>query len=83
MLRAQRLKDDPSDYRMKTYFHWIDRGVAFYYLDSATAEQFDAAQLRWFERALAKDVSDPTITTIVAGMHKALPESIFRRAQHE
>jgi len=28
VLRAQRLKDDPSDYRMKTYFHWIDRGVA-------------------------------------------------------
>jgi hypothetical protein len=61
---------------MKTYFHWIDRGVAFYYLDSATAEQFDAAQLGWFERTLAKDLADPAIVTIVAGMHKALPESI-------
>ncbi len=76
VLRAQRLKDDPKDYRMKTYFHWIDRGVAFYYLDSATAEQFDAAQLRWFERTLARDVADPSVLTIVAGMHKALPESI-------
>ncbi len=76
VLRAQRLKDDPTDFRMKTYFHWIDRGVAFYYLDSATAEQFDAAQLRWFERNLAKDLADPAIMTIVAGMHKALPESI-------
>jgi len=76
VLRAQRLKDDPSDYRMKTYFHWIDRGVAFYYLDSATDEQFDAAQLRWFERTLAKDLADPSVLTIVAGMHKALPESI-------
>ncbi len=76
VLRAQRLKDDPRDYRMKTYFHWIERGVAFYYLDSATADQFDAAQLRWFERVLAKDLSDPAITTIVTGMHKALPESI-------
>jgi hypothetical protein len=76
VLRAQRLKDDPSDYRMKTYFHWIDRGVAFYYLDSATADQFDAAQLHWFEHVLAKDLADPAITTIVAGMHKALPESI-------
>jgi hypothetical protein len=76
VLRAQRLKDDPNDHRMKTYFHWIDRGVAFYYLDSATAGQFDAAQLRWFERTLAKDLADPAIKTIVAGMHKALPESI-------
>ncbi len=75
-LRAQRLKDDPLDFRMKTYFHWIDRGVAFYFLDSASAEQFDAAQLRWFERNLAKDLADPAITTVVAGMHKALPESI-------
>lgn len=76
VLRYQRLKDDPNDYMMKSYFHWIDRGVAFYYLDSATADQFDAAQLRWFERTLAKDLADPGIKTIVAGMHKALPESI-------
>jgi hypothetical protein len=76
VLRAQRLKDDPRDFRMKTYFHWIDRGVAFYYLDSATAEQFDSGQLRWFERTLAKDLADPAVKTIVAGMHKALPESI-------
>jgi hypothetical protein len=76
VLRAQRLRDDPSDYRMKTYFHWIDRGVAFYYLDSATADQFDDAQVRWFERTLAKDLADPSILTIVTGMHKALPESI-------
>jgi len=76
VLRAQRLRDDPSDHRIKTYFHWIDRGVAFYFLDSATAEQFDAAQLRWFEHTLAKDLADPAVATIVTGMHKALPESI-------
>jgi hypothetical protein len=76
MLRAQRLRDDPHDHRLKTYFHWIDRGVAFYSLDSASAEQFDAAQVGWFERVLKKDLADATVTTIVAGMHKALPESI-------
>jgi hypothetical protein len=76
VLKAQRLKDDPQDHRMKTYFHWIDRGVAFFYLDSASAEQFDGAQMRWFEGTLAKDLADPAVTTIVAGMHKALPESI-------
>jgi len=78
VLNAQRMKDDPRDHRLKTYFHWIDRGVAFYYLDSATAEQFDAAQLSWFERNLAKDLANPAIQTIVTGMHKALPESISK-----
>ena len=76
VLRAQRLRDDPRDFRVKTYYHWIDRGVAFYFLDSATAEQFDSTQLRWFERTLSKDIGDPAVTTIVTGMHKALPESI-------
>ena len=75
-LRAQRLKDDPKDYLVKTYFHWIDRGISFYYIDNVTAEELDAAQLRWFERNLAKDLADPSVLTIVAGMHKALPESI-------
>jgi hypothetical protein len=76
MLRAQRLKDYPGDHLLRTYFHWIDRGVAFYYLDSASAEQFDGDQIAWFEYTLQKDKADPAITTIVAGMHKALPESI-------
>jgi len=30
----------------------------------------------WFERTLAKDLADPAVTAVVAGMHKALPESI-------
>ncbi len=76
VLRAQRLRDDSHDRKLKTYFHWIDRGVAFYYLDSATADQFDEGQVGWFERTLAKDLADPAVTTIVTGMHKALPESI-------
>jgi len=76
LLRAQRLKDDRNDHRLKAYVHWIDRGIAFYSLDNATEDQFDAAQIRWFERTLAKDLTNPAVTTIVAGMHKALPESI-------
>jgi hypothetical protein len=76
VLREQRLLDDPADHRIKTYFHWIDRGVAFYFLDSASAEQFDGGQMRWFEGTLAKDLANPAVTTIVTGMHKALPESI-------
>ena len=76
VLKTQRLKDYPDDHLLKTYFHWIDRGVAFYYLDTASAEQMDGTQVRWFERVLAKDAADPTVKTIVTGMHKALPESI-------
>jgi hypothetical protein len=78
VLREQRLKDFPDDYLLRTYFHWIDRGVAFYYLDSASAEQFDGSQISWFERVLEKDLANPGVTTIVVGMHKALPESISK-----
>jgi hypothetical protein len=72
----QRLLDDPHDHLMKFYYHWIERGVAFYTLDNATADQFDNAQVLWFERVLARDAADPAITTGVVGMHEALPESI-------
>jgi hypothetical protein len=74
VLRARRLKDDPADEPVKSYYHWIDRGIAFYFLDNASNEQLDAAQLAWFERVLARDTADPSITTIVVGMHKPLPE---------
>jgi hypothetical protein len=73
-LKTQRQKDYRVDFRVKTYYHWIDRGIAFYFLDNASIDMFDAGQLDWFERALARDVADPAITTIVAGMHKALPD---------
>ena len=61
VLRAQRLKDDPKDFLVKTYFHWIDRGVSFLITsNNVTAEELDAVQLRWFERNLAKDLT-PTL----------------------
>src|SRR3981081_1056962 len=61
VLRAQRLRDDPRDRKLKTYFHGIARVVWFYSLDSATADQFDEAQVGWFERTLAKDLADPAV----------------------
>ncbi|HEV2521791.1 MAG TPA: hypothetical protein VGT24_05360 [Candidatus Acidoferrales bacterium] len=78
VLRAHRLKDSPDDHLLKSYYHWIDRGVAFYFLDSASAEQFDALQIGWFERVLEKDLANPSVTTVVVGMHKALSESISK-----
>jgi hypothetical protein len=37
VLRAQRLKDDPEDRGLHTYYHWIDRGMDFISLDNAFA----------------------------------------------
>jgi hypothetical protein len=75
-IARQRLLDDPHDHRMKTYYHWIEHGVAFYTLDNATTDQFDLDQLRWFERVLANDSAERSVVTIVVGMHEALPDSI-------
>jgi hypothetical protein len=75
-LKQQRLKDDPDAQEAKTYYHWMRDGIDFIYLDNATADQFDVAQMKWLEGVLGRDRQDPSIRTIVAGMHKALPESI-------
>jgi len=76
ILQAQRLRDDPRDRKIRTYYHWIESGVDFISLDNATDDQFDSAQLHWFQKVLQADSADPEIHTIVAGMHEALPESI-------
>ena len=76
VIRDQRLRDDPHDHLLKTYYHWIMNGIDFITLDNATPDQFDRAQLDWFEKVLARDASDPDIRTIVVGSHEALPESI-------
>jgi hypothetical protein len=75
-LRAQRLKDDPKDYKLHTYYHWIKGGIDFINLDNASHDQFDAEQMGWVEALFARDKTDPAIHTIVVGMHAALPDSI-------
>src|SRR5262249_55869148 len=47
-ISRQRLADDPKDHRLKTYYHWVERGVDFVTLDNASADQFDDEQLKWF-----------------------------------
>jgi hypothetical protein len=76
VLREQRLRDNPKDHRLKTYFHWAEKGIDFINLDNASPDQFDDEQLRWFEQVLKRDEADPGIKTIVLGMHRALPDSI-------
>jgi len=77
-LRAQRLRDDKRDHAWKTYYHWVFQGVDFINLDNATEDQFDDAQIRWFEELLYQDANGrgaSAIKTIVVGMHRALPDS--------
>jgi hypothetical protein len=78
-LRDQRAKDEKSGTAAeppRTYYHWVMDGVDFIYLDNATANQFDAAQMSWFGERIANDQKDDSIRTVVVGMHKALPYSI-------
>ena len=75
-LKEQRLKDDPKAAQPQTYFHWIRDGVDFIYLDNATHDQFDPAQMKWLSGVLKRDRKDNSIRTIVVGMHAALPESV-------
>ncbi len=76
VLQAQRLKDDPNDHKLKAYFHWQQAGVDFIYLDNSTTDQFEAAQMRWLRGVMDRADADPSITTVVVGMHEALPDSL-------
>jgi len=75
-IRQQRLKDDPADTTARTYYHWTMNGVDFITLDNGSCDMFDAAQMQWFEALLARDKADPSIKTVVVGMHAALPDSL-------
>ncbi len=75
-IRKQRLADDPSDHQLRTYYHWIERGIDFITLDNATPDQFDSAQLAWLQKVLNRDSEDTAVRAIVVGMHEALPDSI-------
>jgi hypothetical protein len=60
----------------KTYYHWNKAGVDFIYLDNASDKEFDDAQLAWLDSVIKKDEDDKGISTVVVGMHKALPWSV-------
>lgn len=72
----QRLKDSPTAAEARTYYHWRDSGIDFINLDNGSNEQFDSQQVGWFDKLLKQDRDDPTVLTIVVGMHKSLPDSI-------
>ncbi|MEA2166205.1 MAG: hypothetical protein QOK37_4332 [Thermoanaerobaculia bacterium] len=74
-IRDQRLKDDPTDTTVRTYYHVVTNGIDFITLDNASCDMFDDAQMAWLKRVLDRDAADPSIKTVVAGMHAALPDS--------
>jgi hypothetical protein len=76
VLQRRRRDDNPKNRMLRAYYHWIEGGIDFIYLDNATEDQFDSVQVQWFERVLQADSANPHIQTLVVGMHEALPESI-------
>ena len=74
VLRAQREKDKELA-QPETYYHWIQNGVDFIYLDNAS-NSFSPPQLAWFKHRLESARTDLAIMTVVVGMHEALPDSI-------
>jgi hypothetical protein len=75
-IRAQRLKDNPQDRKLRAYYHWVSSNVDLISRDNASTNQFDSAQLNWLLSLIQRDEASTDIRTIVVGMHAALPGSI-------
>ncbi len=76
VLQQQRLRDNPNDHMVKTYFHWIQNNVDFIYLDNASLDQFDQAQMNWFNQVLERAKTSSDVKSVVVGMHGVLPDSL-------
>lgn len=73
VLSQQRQKDgDPA--QAQTYYHWIQGGVDFIYLDNAN-NFFSPDEIAWLKLRLAND-RNSEIKSVVVGMHEALPGSL-------
>ena len=73
-LREQRLKDkEPA--QVETYYHWIQGGVDFIYLDNAD-NSFSPNESTWLKQRLAHAKTDSDVKSVVVGMHEALPDSL-------
>jgi len=83
-LKNQRFADDPQATAPTTYFHWIQGGVDFIYLDNATFDQFSPKQVTWLEGVLERASAHAEVHSLVVGMHAALPDSIsFRHSMSD
>ena len=60
----------------QTYYHWVQNGVDFVYLDNAS-DCFLPSQLDWLAGILKRDAAaDSKVKSVVVGMHESLPDSI-------
>jgi len=59
----------------RNYYHWVQGGVDFIYLDNAS-NVFGKTQLDWFKDRVAKAQQNADVRSLVVGMHEALPDSI-------
>ena len=75
-LKQQRLADNPQSAAPATYFHWIQGGVDFIYLDNATHDQFSPEQVAWLEAVVQRASANSQVRALVVGMHAALPDSL-------
>jgi len=75
VLNSQRQQDGEKDpVTPKPYYHWIQGGVDFIYLDNAS-NSFSKEQLDWFDRISTKAKANDNVLSVVVGMHEALPDS--------
>ena len=83
VLRRQRLADNPNDHVLKTYYHWIERGVDFISMDNASTDEFDAGEMTWLKGVLANDAQGQLGPHHRSGDARSAARQLVRRAQHE
>jgi len=74
-LRRQRQADRSGD-QPHTYYHWIQGGIDFIYLDNGSQDQFDTPQMNWLQGVLQRARGNSEVRGVVVGMHEALPNSL-------
>ena len=73
---AQRKADGEYAAPAGPWYHWTEHGVDFITMDNSDKQEFSDEQLHWLRQVLNHDLKPGSgITTIVAGMHEALPHS--------
>ncbi len=77
-LERQRAADRSWDKgpQPRTYYHWIQGGIDFIYLDNSSRDEFAPEQVNWVENVLKHAGSNNAVKTVIVGMHEALPESL-------
>ena len=58
-----------------TFYHFMQNGVDFIYLDNAESNAFPQKEIDWLFSVLDEDAKDDAVKTIIVGMHEALPGS--------